>query len=228
MSWHPRGAVLRFATVREDRRRLLFVDDDAAFLRNVELVVDRSFRVELAYSVGEALAVRDAPDVAFVDLGLPDGDGVELVRRLQQRWPETPLIVLTVARADHRVLAAFNAGARGYLLKEDVGDRLTYAVDEALAGGAPMSASVARRVLRLLARVPEAAAAPDGEPLTERELNVVQMLASGCSYVQAGASLSISVNTIRTHVRNVYKKLAVSSKTEAVMAALRLGLLNPR
>jgi DNA-binding NarL/FixJ family response regulator len=207
---------------------LLFVDDDEAFLRTVQLAVGSKFEIGTATTLASALAVTARPDVGFIDLGLPDGDGVDLIAQLGHRWADTPLVALTVARADARVMAAFRAGARGYLLKEDVGDRLSRAVEEALEGGAPMSAAVARKVLRMVAQLPDARPVADcGEPLTEREIRVVQELSSGCSYAQAAASLYISVNTLRTHVRSVYRKLSVGSKTEAVMAALQLGLLDP-
>ena len=210
----------------EDARPLLFVDDDARFLQDLRLVLDAPFVT--ARSCAEALALTEPPSVAFVDLGLPDGDGVELVRQLIARWPDVPMVVLTVARADERVLAAVNAGARGYLLKEDVGSRLPQAVQEALDGGAPMSPSIARKVLSLLAaqRPPTSAALPEGEPLTSRELAVLRELADGASYLQAAAALEVSINTVRAHVRGVYRKLAVGTKTEAVLMALRLGIVD--
>jgi DNA-binding NarL/FixJ family response regulator len=205
---------------------LLFVDDDTRFLRDLRLVVDGP--VLEARSCAEARAVTTRPDVAFVDLGLPDGDGIDLIRELSARWPEVPMVVLTVAQADERVLAAVRVGARGYLLKEDVGSRLGRAVEEALEGGAPMSPSIARRVLGLLASEPQVspAKAPEGEALTPRELAVIRELADGASYLQAAAALDVSINTLRAHVRNVYRKLAVGTKTEAVIMALRLGIVD--
>lgn len=205
-------------------RSLLFVDDDARFLEAVEAIIDPAVTVSTAGTIAEALAIDVAPDVAFVDLHLPDGDGVDLVRELTARWPSTPLVVLTVNRSDSRILDAFRAGARGYLFKEDLGGRLPVAIREALEGGAPMSADVAKRILGLVAGLPRITVV-GGNKLTDQELRVVRKLSEGCSYVQAGSELSISVNTVRAHVRNVYRKLSVGTKTEAVMAALQLGLL---
>jgi DNA-binding NarL/FixJ family response regulator len=210
-------------------QRVLFVEDDEQFVAAVRLVVPPLFIVQVAATAAEARALQAAPDVAFVDLGLPDGDGVALIGELCARWPETPFVVLTVNQRDERILAAFRAGARGYLFKEDAASRLSTAIQEAMDGGAPMSASVARTVLRIVSGLPAlCVAAAEPEPLTEQELNVVRALADGCSYLQAATALGVSVNTLRSHVRNVYRKLSVGTRTEAVMTALQLGLLERR
>jgi DNA-binding NarL/FixJ family response regulator len=204
--------------------RLLFVDDDTRFLADLALVLELPYAT--ARSCAEALRVTEPPSVAFVDLGLPDGDGVDLIRDLGARWPDVPLVALTVARADARVLEAVRAGARGYLLKEDVGTRLEQAIREALDGGAPMSHPIARRVLDLLGAAPSTpTSSSEREALTARELATLRELANGSTYLQAAATLDVSINTLRAHVRNIYRKLAVGSKTEAVMAGLRLGIV---
>lgn len=209
--------------------RILFVEDDEQFLADLRLVLPQSLLVQVATTAAEARALEAPPDVAFVDLGLPDGDGVALIRELCARWPSTPLVVLTVTQSDERILAAFRAGARGYLFKEDAALRLPQAIREALEGGAPMSTSVARTVLRIVSGLPALSLAADRpEALTEQELNVVRSLADGCSYLQAATELRVSVNTLRSHVRNVYRKLCVGTRTEAVMTALQLGLLERR
>lgn len=205
---------------------VLFVDDDEKFLSTVALLFQSTFRLLFAGSATAARKVTPAPDVAFIDLGLPDIDGVELVRELGRRWQDTPLVVLTVNQADARVFAAFQAGARGYVLKEDLGDRLERAIEEAIEGGAPMSSTIARRLLRIVASLPDVG--HDAESLTPRECEVVQELARGHTYEGAAARLGISVDTLRGHVRSTYRKLSVNSRTEAVMAALRLGLLDRR
>ncbi len=212
------------------RCRVLFVDDDEAFLSALDLVFEgRAVEVLKATCVSDALAIAAPPDAAFIELGLPDGDGVDLVRRFVARWPEVPVVVLTVSKAGRRVLDAFRAGAQGYLFKEDVGSGLESALREALAGGAPMSRAVARMVLDALSALP----GPSGHPratdpsLTSRELDVVRLLADGCTYDQVAHALGVSVNTVRAHVRRIYEKLAVGNRTEAVLAAIRLGLLPP-
>lgn len=206
--------------------RVLVIDDDEAFLAALEAVVGDTVVLSTARSVSEARNVADIPDVAFVDLALPDGDGVDLVRELARSWPDVPAVVLTVNRAHERVLAAFRAGARGYIYKEDIGTRLPQVIEEARNGGAPMSAPVARRVLSLVAQLPPAPTVE--EALSPRELEVVNELASGATYAQAAAALGTSINTIRTQVRQVYRKLSVGTRTEAVLAAIQLGLLEHR
>jgi DNA-binding NarL/FixJ family response regulator len=209
--------------------RILFVEDDEQFLADLRLILPQSLLVQVATTAAEARTWGAPPDVAFVDLGLPDGDGVALISELCALWPNTPLVVLTVTQSDARILAAFRAGARGYLFKEDAALRLPQAIREALEGGAPMSRSVARTVLRIVSGLPAVSVAADRpEALTEQELNVVRSLADGCSYLQAATELRVSVNTLRSHVRNVYRKLCVGTRTEAVMTALQLGLLERR
>ncbi len=208
---------------------VLFVEDDELFLSAIQLVLPSNLVVQTAISAAQARAITIPPDVVFVDLGLPDGDGVALIGELCTRWPTTPIVVLTITQSDARILAAFRAGARGYLFKEDAARHLSRAIQEALEGGAPMSTNVARTVLRIVSGLPALTIAPDQpEMLTQQELNVVRALADGCSYLQAATALGVSVNTLRSHVRNVYRKLCVGTRTEAVMTALQLGLLERR
>jgi DNA-binding NarL/FixJ family response regulator len=215
-------------------RRLLVVEDDHRLLE----LLDRSLRPPgwqpvLATTGAEALAhlrADDAIAVGLVDLGLPDVDGIALVKHLATAYPALPVVILTVCTDARRILEAFRAGARGYLFKEDLATMLAPALDEALAGGAPMSRAVARVLLAQVRGdgrpVP---VAPPGEPspdLTTRERQVIEQLARGLSYDDVARILVISPNTVRSHVRAIYEKLAVSSKTEAVLAALRLGLVS--
>jgi DNA-binding NarL/FixJ family response regulator len=210
------------------RHRVLVIDDDEAFLEALRLVLGDAVDLSTAGTIAAALARFDPPDLFLVDLALPDGDGVDLVRALGERWPEVPSVVLTVNRADERVLAAFRAGARGYIFKEDVGTRLLRVIEEARDGGAPMSASVAKRVLGLVAQLPPPTPRSSESALTSREIDVVRELAGGATYEQTAASLSMSINTVRSHIREIYRKLSVGTRTEAVFAAIQLGLLERR
>jgi DNA-binding NarL/FixJ family response regulator len=209
------------------RTRLLVVDDDRRLCALAAPLLETDFDVRFAHGAREAetIATVFAPHVAVVDLGLPDGDGIDVIAKLSCRAPEVAILVLTIASAEARILAALRAGARGYLLKEDLG-RLRRAVDEVLAGESPMSAGVAKLVLLHVRGTPTmvAGSEPRGT-LTARELEVVNGLRNGMSYGEVGELLGVSTNTIRTYIRSVYEKLRVSSKTEAVLEALRLGLL---
>jgi DNA-binding NarL/FixJ family response regulator len=213
--------------------RILFVEDDARLRRLVPALVDRpDFAWTCAGSVAEALAIaeRIEPALVLTDLGLPDGDGVALIGALSARAPGLPIVVLTVASSEARVLAAIWAGACDYVLKEDLGTRLAAALADALAGGVPMSPAAARAVLAEARRAPVTRAVPTPEaPLTQgltaRERQVVEQLGRGLTYEQVAMVLGVSINTVRSHVRVVYEKLGVASKTQAVLLALQRGLI---
>lgn len=161
----------------------------------------------------------------LLDLGLPDGAGTELLRELPALRPGLPVLVLTVFDDDAHLFEALRAGAFGYLLKEELVDRLVAALDDLLAGGSPMSPSIARRVLRSFTSADGAAPEPPARALSERELAVLELLAVGATYGEIARGLSISANTVRTHIRSLYEKLHVASRTEAALKATRLGLV---
>jgi len=212
-------------------RRLLVVEDDDRILALLGTVFCPAGWVALqAGSGAEAMArLREDSDlaVALVDLGLPDVQGVDLIRQISATRPLLPMVVLSVCTDERKILDAFRAGARGYLFKEDLATLLAPALEEALAGGAPMSRAVARLVLdQLHEDAPEPDPPAASRPLvTERERQVIEQLARGLSYSQVGGMLNISSNTVRSYIRTIYEKLAVCSKTEAVMEALRLGIV---
>ncbi|MEI9947573.1 MAG: response regulator transcription factor [Pseudomonadota bacterium] len=207
--------------------RVLVVEDDREFRDSLTTLLKARFDSRCVGTAADAFDVLSdfTPDVCLVDLGLPDIDGEELIRKLQARDAEVPVIVLTVATSGTRILGALRAGAVGYLLKEDL-DQVVVAIHDALAGGAPMSRQVARVVLsELKSSLPGPRLAKDSTVLTARETEVVDALARGLTYDNIASALSISSNTVRHHVRSIYHKLAVASKTEAVLEALRLGVI---
>jgi DNA-binding NarL/FixJ family response regulator len=175
-------------------------------------------------SVEEALALieRELPDVVLMDIGLPGMSGIEGVRLLKQRHPPLQFIMLTVYDDDERIFEALCAGATGYLLKKTPPARLLESLREAVEGGSPMSPEVARRVIALFRQVRPPAQA-DYE-LTPHETRILGLLVEGYSYKAAAAELKVSVNTIATHIKHIYEKLHVHSKSEAVARALRDGL----
>jgi DNA-binding NarL/FixJ family response regulator len=181
--------------------------------------------------IGKYRSVEDAlyhlknltPDVVLTDIGLPGMDGIEGIRVLRERLPETPFIALTVYDDNERIFAALCAGACGYLLKNTQPSRLLEALREVVAGGAPMSPEVARQVITLFrdfAPLPNA-----GYHLTPQEKELLKMLVEGHSYKTAAAQLGISYHTVSFHLRNVYEKLQVHSMSEAVAKALREKLV---
>jgi DNA-binding NarL/FixJ family response regulator len=164
----------------------------------------------------------DLPDAALVDIGLPGISGIEGVRILHERYPKLSLLVLTIYEDDERIFAALCAGASGYLLKKTPPARLVESIQEAVRGGAPMSPEIARRVVEFFrtGRRPASAASP----LSPQEKRLLQLLVEGHHYKTAAAEMGISVNTVSFHLRRIYEKLQVHSKTEAVARALRDGL----
>jgi len=159
------------------------------------------------------------PDVVIMDIGLPGVSGIEGVRRLRAAFPRIGALMLTVYEDESRIFHAICAGAAGYLLKSAKPDRIVEAVREVHAGGAPMTPSVARRVLALLQnRSPEP---PPDCRLSDREREVLAALVDGLSYKMIADRCEISIDTVRTHIKHIYEKLHVHSKSEAVVKALR-------
>ena len=163
------------------------------------------------------------PDMILTDIGLPGMDGIAGIAILREQYPGLPCLALTVYDDDERIFAALCAGAIGYLLKNTQPTRLLEALREVQAGGAPMSPEVARRVITLFQNFtpPQNAA----YHLTPQEKELLKMLVEGHSYKTAAHQLKISIHTVSFHLRNVYEKLQVHSKSEAVSKALREHLL---
>lgn len=207
--------------------RVLLVEDQPRLRAGLAQLVDDTPWLRLCGSCGsmeEALRLLpDArPDVAMVDLGLPGMSGIEGTRVLRERSPATQVLILTVHDDDAHVFEAICAGAAGYLLKDTPPPALAAAVRELASGGAPMSPSIARRVVTMFHRV--APPVPD-QRLSPRETEVLDLLAQGHSYKTAAAALALGIDTVRFHVRHIYDKLHVHSKSAAVRAALRQGLI---
>lgn len=210
-----------------ERHQILVVEDDSRLCQALRLVIDGGrYRAEVVSSAAAALAAveRREPSLVLVDLGLPDLDGIELIERLVSRRPSIVILVLTAVTAPARIVAAIRAGARGYLFKEDLGRRLVDAIDDALAGGAPLSAAAARAIVTSVRDQDHCPADPS--PLTARESDVLAALARGFTFDESGAALGISAHTVRSHARAVYDKLGASNKAEAVAIAMRQGWLS--
>ena len=160
----------------------------------------------------------DVPDVALVDIGLPGISGIAGIRELRARHSKVVPLIFTVHEDDERIFDALCAGACGYLLKKTPPALLLTAVTEAMAGGAPMSPDIARRVVASFHRGNKSSAQVR---LTPHETQILKMLVDGETYKTSAAALGVSINTVSFHVRNIYEKLQVHSKSEAVAKALR-------
>jgi DNA-binding NarL/FixJ family response regulator len=176
-------------------------------------------------SMEDALArlEREFPDVLLADIGLPGISGIEGVRRLKARYPALQVLMLTIYADDEHIFEAICAGACGYLLKDTPPTKLLEAIRELRDGGAPMSPEIARKVVTMFQKT--APPPSDEQQLSPRELQVLKLLADGHSYKTAADALSVSEDTIRFHIRNIYEKLHVHSKSEAVLKAFRQGIL---
>ena len=229
---------------------VLIVEDEPEFLQRFTeaVLADPELSLVAGVTTGRAgLAMLDAqpPDVMLVDLGLPDISGIELIRHAARHLPNCDVLVVTMFADDVHVLGSIEAGATGYLLKDAQATRIAAAIHEVRAGGSPISPSIARKVLAAF-RVaaperPAAAAAPpaaspapatasaaaaaEPSPLSERETEILRLVAKGFSFDAVGELLAISPHTVVTHVKKIYRKLAVHSRGEAVYEASQMGLL---
>ena len=217
--------------------RVAVVEDDPAFARAIAQALAAAPDLQLAAMAsnraeGLALLARAPADVLLVDLGLPDGSGIDVIRAAQERWPRCDVVVSTAFGDEQHVLAAVQAGASGYLLKDTPAERVVEEIRSVRNGESPISPLIARRVLQLL-RQPAEKQEPEPEPepgpalLSAREAEVLRLVAMGFTYEEVAQRLRISRHTVLTFVRRIYAKLEVNSKMEAVNEARRKGLLGP-
>lgn len=214
---------------------VLIVEDDAVTRKALCLAVESEPALRLLGaldSVKPALAWLEnaMPEVLMTDLGLPDGSGIEIIRACAHRYPDVDIMVVTMSSDEENVLACIEAGASGYVLKDAGKTDIARAVLDLCAGGAPMSPTIARMVLAKVRDgkrpVAEATAdSADATSLTKREAAILDLIAQGDSYGEVAKLLSVSVGTVQTHIKNIYGKLAVHSRGEAVFEAHRRGLL---
>lgn len=215
------------------RPRVLLVEDDEPTRRRLADAIGAHPDLDLVAAVGtcaeaRAAFTRSAPDVLLTDLGLPDGDGTDLIREVRARSAATEAMVVTVFGDEKHVVAAIEAGAMGYLLKDGTADYIGQSILDMLAGGSPISPAIARHLLRRFNAPGTPAPAPDpsGLPrLSEREHQTLTLIVKGFSYAEIARLMGVSAHTVTTHVRNTYRKLEVHSRGEAVYEALQLGLV---
>lgn len=220
--------------------RVLIVDDDPA-LRDAfgtALAATPDMQaVGMAADLAEGTRLLRAtrPDVLLVDLGLPDGDGISLIREAALTLPDCDVLVVTVFGDERHVLASIEAGATGYLLKDAAATEIVEQLRVLRSGGSPISAVIARQLLRRFAALPGAradASAPDSQALgvppllSPREREVLMLCAKGYSYEEIAPLLEVSRHTVTSFVKRMYRKLQVHSKTEAVYEARRMGFLD--
>ncbi len=217
---------------------VLVVEDNPELLLRFSQAVGLDAQLKLVGAVGtglDGIALLDThtPNVLMVDLGLPDIDGIEVIAHAARHHPNTEVLVVTMFADDQHVLSSIEAGATGYLLKDTLPDRICESIHELLAGGSPITPSIARKVLARFRPVsPSPVAdvtlrndAPNSSQLTTREIDILRLIAKGLSFTELGEALNISPHTVVAHVKKIYRKLAVHSRGEAVFEAGQIGIL---
>ncbi len=199
--------------------KLVLVEDNAEILRNLQLIL--SYYSELAivavYTTAEEFISNfDAllPDVVIMDINLPGVSGIETVRALKPRNEAVQYLMCTIYDDEEHIFEALCAGASGYLLKNTPPEKFLQAVKDIYGGGSPMSPEIARKVVRSFQKPPKSNTAC--ESLSVREKEILDFLSKGLRYKEIAQELFISIETVRTHIRNIYEKLQVNSRTDAL------------
>jgi NarL family two-component system response regulator LiaR len=209
--------------------RILLVDDHAVVRRGLRALFDREPGIEIAGDAesGEQavrLVERLRPDVILMDLEMAGMGGIEATRQISQHHPETRIVVLTSHAAEEDVFPALKAGALGYLLKHSAPEDVLTAIRQAYRGETVLHPTIARMVLQELHRPPQPRQPATSDPLSERELEVLRLLARGMSNQEIADSLVVGEATVRSHVSAILRKLQLASRTQAALYALREGL----
>jgi DNA-binding NarL/FixJ family response regulator len=208
--------------------RVLIVDDHPVFLAGLRVLFDADPHIEVvaeASTGAEAIAraAQCQPDAVVMDLRLPDANGIEVTRAITQTSPHIGVLVLTMYEDDDSVFAAMRAGARGYLLKGAAPDQIVQAIAAVGAGTAVFGPSIARRLLDYFAAQPNAVAAVAFPELTEREREILHLVAAGHNNTAIAQRLFLSGKTVRNHVSNIFSKLQVADRAQAIVRARNAG-----
>ncbi|MBS9479074.1 response regulator [Ancylobacter radicis] len=214
---------------------ILLVEDDLPTLERLRDALDAAgeFVVTSVATLAEAMAKLDAgmPRILLTDLQLPDGHGIELIRRVRRASPGTDIMVISILGDEESVIAAITAGATGYLLKDAVPTDVAATVRELAQGHSPISASIARYIVRRTQASGQAHAEAERRPalntakLTAREIDILWGIAKGFSYADIAEHLGLSRQTVPGHIKNIYRKLEVNTRGEAVFEAVQQGLI---
>jgi DNA-binding NarL/FixJ family response regulator len=226
-----RGAAYNAPMSHGDSIGVLVVEDDPATRQALVEKIEQDPLLHVTAACGSMLEARGAiargeARVALMDLGLPDGDGTDLIRLATGRETPMEVMVITVFADERHVVRAIEAGATGYLLKDADARSVARSIHDLLAGGSPISTAIARHLLRRFRRDPPPAEPGAGEVrLTPREMEVLEVVARGYSNAEISGLLELSLHTVNSHIKSIYRKLAVRSRSEAVFEAVQQGLI---
>lgn len=213
--------------------RILLVDDQKLMREGLRILLELEPDLQVVGEAADGQAALQAyashqPDVVLMDVRMPGMDGVEATWRLRERWPEARVVILTTFDDNEYVFEALRAGALGYLLKDVSGEELANAVRKVATGGALIEPSVARKVLAEFARLAPPTRAPEeglAEPLSEREREVLRLLALGLSNREIAERLSLAEGTVKNYVTSILQKMGVRDRTQAAVRARELGIV---
>lgn len=207
--------------------RILIADDHAVVREGLRALLDTEPGMELLAEAADGqqaieLAAQTRPDVILLDMMMPRKTGLEAISEIKQADPAARILILTSFADDEQVFPAIKAGALGYLLKDSSPEQLLQAIRDVARGEASLHPTIARKLIREINQPPELP--PAADPLTEREVEVVKLVAQGLSNQEIAHTLVISERTVRTHVSNILEKLHLANRTQAALYALRTGL----
>ncbi len=208
--------------MRNETIHIAIVEDDNEIRQTLTLIIDGSqgFSCKYAFPDGESAmaSIENLPiDVVLMDIDLPGKSGIEVTRYLKQKCPLLDFIMLTVQSDDDSIFESLCVGASGYLLKDTNPADLLIHIKEVYNGGSPMSSQVARRIINSF-RIIE-------NPLSDRETEVLKMLSKGMNYKEVASDIFLSPHTVKTHIKNIYSKLHVNSRAEAIYKAIKQKLI---
>lgn len=213
----------------------MVVEDDPVTRRIICHAIESEPSLTLCSAVG---TVRDARryliqspiDLLLADLGLPDGSGINVIRACRQYQPRADILVISMFSEEEQILACIEAGAVGYVLKESIHSSLMSAIVDLRSGGSPISPAIARKVLLRMrhgvsGRISQLSSEPSCSVLTRRECLILDSISRGGSYAKVADAFGLSIGTVQTHIKHIYAKLGVHSRTEAIVEAQRRGLI---
>lgn len=214
---------------------VLLLEDDLLMQQRLQkILMDEGYRAQDICITSSIAQTRQTVDyskmaLALVDLGLPDGNGIEIIEEFSKQYPDTPILVISSWSTEEVIISALKSGATGYILKERDDFELRISIRSVLKGGVPIDPFIARHILDKLSHEPESASVTFESEiinLTERESQILELVATGLSNKEIANQVFLSQHTVESHIKQVYRKLAVNNRTKAVTKARQIGLLN--